>query len=149
MDDIVGPIKTYLAKADPSKIDNFVFKLHVRLTFALMLACMALVSQVHFRWNYFIFLSNRLDKFHLHIIIQLFIFGIIFFIRWEQDNILEAQLAAWEMEYQEAQWIYIVGFTQRFQFHQGNKYIKLIYLILFINQQHIILHQILNNHCTT
>ena len=49
MDDIVGPIKTYLAKADPSKIDNFVFKLHVRLTFALMLACMALVSRVHFR----------------------------------------------------------------------------------------------------
>jgi len=44
MDDIVGPIKTYLAKADPSKIDNFVFKLHVRLTFALMLACMALVG---------------------------------------------------------------------------------------------------------
>ena len=61
-----------------------------------------------------------------HIIIQVFIFGLIFFIRWEQDNILEAQLAAWEMEFQEAQWIYIVGFTQHFQFHQGNKYIKLI-----------------------
>ena len=59
-----------------------------------------------------------------HIIIQLFIFGLIFFIRWEQDNILEAQLAAWEMEFQEAQWIYIVGFTQHFQFHQGNKYIS-------------------------
>jgi len=44
MDDIVGPIKTYLAKADPTKIDNFVFKLHVRVTFALMLSCMALVG---------------------------------------------------------------------------------------------------------
>ena len=44
MDDIVGPLKSYLAKSDPSKIDNFVFKLHVRVTFAVMLSCMLLVS---------------------------------------------------------------------------------------------------------
>ena len=66
MDDIVGPIKTYLAKADPSKIDNFVFKLHVRLTFALMLACMALVSRVHLKWNDCIFLSNRQQVIETH-----------------------------------------------------------------------------------
>ena len=44
MDDIIGPIKTYFAKRDPSTIENATFKLHVRVTFALMLACMALVS---------------------------------------------------------------------------------------------------------
>jgi len=44
MDDIVGPLKSYLAKSDPSKIDNFVFKLHVRVTFAVMLSCMLLVG---------------------------------------------------------------------------------------------------------
>jgi len=44
MDDIIGPIKTYFAKRDPSTIENATFKLHVRVTFALMLACMALVG---------------------------------------------------------------------------------------------------------
>ena len=46
MDDIVGPLKAYLAKSDPSKIDNFVFRLHVRVTFALMMVCMCLVSKM-------------------------------------------------------------------------------------------------------
>ena len=44
MDDIVGPLKQFLNKRDPSQIENFVFKLHVRLTFAIMCVCMALVS---------------------------------------------------------------------------------------------------------
>ena len=48
MDDIVGPLKAYLAKSDPSKVDNFVFKLHVRVTFAVMLSCMALVRLINF-----------------------------------------------------------------------------------------------------
>ena len=45
MDDIVGPLKQFLNRRDPSKIENFVFKLHVRLTFAIMCVCMALVRQ--------------------------------------------------------------------------------------------------------
>ena len=44
MDDIVGPLKQFLNRRDPTKIENFVFKLHVRLTFAIMCVCMALVS---------------------------------------------------------------------------------------------------------
>ena len=47
MDDIVGPLKEFLNKRDPSKIENFVFKLHVRLTFAIMCVCMALVSEIN------------------------------------------------------------------------------------------------------
>ena len=43
MDDIVGPLKAYLAKSDPSKVDNFVFKLHVRVTFAVMLSCISIL----------------------------------------------------------------------------------------------------------
>jgi len=44
MDDIVGPLKQFLNKRDPSQIENFVFKLHVRLTFAIMCVCMALLG---------------------------------------------------------------------------------------------------------
>ena len=46
MDDIVGPLKEFLSKRDPSKIENFVFRLHVRVTFAVLFVCMALVSQI-------------------------------------------------------------------------------------------------------
>jgi len=48
MDDIVGPLKTYLAKRDPSTIENFVFKLHVRVAFGSLLTCMCLVGAVQY-----------------------------------------------------------------------------------------------------
>jgi len=44
MDGIVGPLKAYLKKSDPASIDNFVFKLHYRATFVVLLISMALVS---------------------------------------------------------------------------------------------------------
>jgi len=44
MDSIVGPLKAYLRKRDPAKIDNFTFQLHYRATFVIMLVCMMLVS---------------------------------------------------------------------------------------------------------
>jgi len=48
MDDIVGPLKAYLTKVDPARIDNFVFKLHYRVSFGLLLMCMALVSTTQY-----------------------------------------------------------------------------------------------------
>jgi len=51
MDDIVGPIKAYLAKRDPSRIENFVFRLHSRLAFGVLLSCMCLVASGQYFGN--------------------------------------------------------------------------------------------------
>ena len=44
MDGIVEPLKTVFTKHDPARIDNFVFRLHYRLSVGFLLVCMALVT---------------------------------------------------------------------------------------------------------
>lgn len=44
MVDVVGGVKAYLFKRDDATTDNFTFKLHYRVSFAVLLSCMALVS---------------------------------------------------------------------------------------------------------
>jgi len=48
MDAIVAPVKKYLRKKDPATIDNFVFKLHYRATFVVLIVSMMLVSAKQF-----------------------------------------------------------------------------------------------------
>jgi len=48
MDGIVGPLKTIITKHDPARIDNFVFRLHYRVSVAFLLVCMALVSTTQY-----------------------------------------------------------------------------------------------------
>ena len=47
MVDVVGGVKSYLFKRDEATIDNITFKLHYRVSFAVLLSCMALVGIIH------------------------------------------------------------------------------------------------------
>ena len=48
MDGIVEPLKTVFTKHDPARIDNFVFRLHYRLSVGFLLVCMALVTTTQY-----------------------------------------------------------------------------------------------------
>jgi hypothetical protein len=43
--DVVGGVKSYLFKKDEATTDNITFKIHYRVSFAVLLGCMALVSR--------------------------------------------------------------------------------------------------------
>ena len=48
MDGIIEPLKTIITKHDPARIDNFVFRLHYRLSVSFLLVCMALVTTTQY-----------------------------------------------------------------------------------------------------
>merc|ERR1712183_419941 len=45
---IVDPLKPIITKHDPARIDNFVFRLHYRVSVAFLLVCMALVTTTQY-----------------------------------------------------------------------------------------------------
>merc|ERR1712012_43286 len=48
MEDIAGLLGKYLTRVDQPRIDNYVFRLHYRVTFSVLLACMVLVSTTQY-----------------------------------------------------------------------------------------------------
>jgi hypothetical protein len=42
--DVVGGVKHYLFKKDEATTDNITFRIHYRVSFTILLACMGLVS---------------------------------------------------------------------------------------------------------
>jgi hypothetical protein len=44
--DVVGGVKHYLFKKDEATTDNITFRIHYRVSFTILLACMGLVSSL-------------------------------------------------------------------------------------------------------